>query len=174
MKRPECDNVVAIIQSINARKEHHGEELHLAIDVGVLIARENNAIAFDHLAECILEHGSVPDADGPQGANEQTTPPDEMLTALHALAASITFAAEWENIRVSIRQGTRKVAILPHAKINKPKMNKSAQEITLRLQSRIDHQSVGLLARALQESVSIDISPAQTPLDLPDGEPDGE
>ena len=162
------ENAVGEVASVNVRKELHGEDLRLACDIRVAFKRDSGATGYDALAGAMLATGIVTDA--PVGTND-VEDPTETLAALAGIAESLTFAAAWENHRVSIRQGTRKVAILSHAKINKGKIDDGGV-ISVRIQSEVDRESVGRLAAALRESVSVDVSPAQTELDL--AEPDDD
>lgn len=160
----DIENLVTELVSLNVRKELHGEELVLAVDVRLNILQDKCEKQFHALADDIIRRGAAAPPQGANDADDEST--DETLGALSMVAASLNFAAEYENQRVSLRQGTRKLALCSHAKVNKFRLDDG--EISFRIQAQVDHAAVGLLARALREHVAVDISAAQTELELPD------
>lgn len=160
-----------VVSSLNARKEIHGEELVLACDVYVKLTRKASPIAYDLVSALVL-HSAEPAEPGTNDADAETL---ETINYLLTVADSISFGTALENMRVSIRQSTRKLAIFGHATVSKFKLNEKEGAISFRISGPMDHQSIGRLAGAIQEMVNLDIDPAQTELDLSDaGAPDDD
>ncbi len=169
------DGATPVISNLNARKETHGEELGLACDLRVKLTRKSSPLAYDQVSALVLR--SSPATGETAGANEADEETAETINYLLTVADAISFGTELENMRVSIRQSTRKLAIFGHAKISKFRLIEKDEALAFRISGAMDHQSIGRLAGAIQEMVNLDIDPAQTELDLPDSgapEDDGE
>lgn len=160
------DNVLPTLQHLNCRKEIHGEELVLACDVTMTLTRKQSPTAYDALASMVL--GNPPALDG-QNDEDATQETIEFLTDI---IDSASFSAKLENQRVSLRQNTRKLAIFGHATLDKFALAHKDAALTFRIRGPMDHQSIGRLAGAMRELVSMDLAPAQTELDLTDADTD--
>jgi len=159
----QLNGMIPNLTHLNCRKELHGEDLVLAVDLAFMLTRKASPMAYDMISELVL---GQPDSGIQDRANEP--PAAETIEFLASIASAVKFERQFENMRVSMRQGSRKLGVLGHAVVDKFALIKADQAITFRVRGQIDHASIGRFAAAMRESISMDISPAQTELELDD------
>lgn len=155
----EYDSLITHVQNVKSSREFHGEDELLAVDFSLKITRAENEGEWSDIMSYLLDDS-----------------PEQALTTIERAAlgvSSLVFDAEYDDVKINVRQSTKKVAAFVHAKISKFRWatEGGSEFISCNCRALSDGAQIGALCEQLRHKVRIETVSHQSELDL-DG--DGE
>jgi len=159
----EFDTLVVLIRSVNLRTEKHGEDDHLAVDIGLWLEPGEGGDQWEAVLSNVL------DMD-PQASTEF------MQQVAEKGSTKFMIGKNFELHTAKFWASTKLLATLSAAKVNKFVMewanDTHDDRVLFRIQAEADGKSVGKLADLIGLKVRLEVvGPPQAEMDV-DGDPD--
>lgn len=152
------DKLVVLVRTVNIRTEVHGEDEHLAVDVGLWLEPGEGGEQWDQVMADVLDMPA-----------DQAS---EFLTQVASHGATkYQLGATYDLHTVKFWAGSKKLAQMPTAKINKfvheYANEKHDERVLFRVQAEADGQVVAALSELIGRKVRIEtLGPPQAEMDM--------